>query len=56
MESKLKRAEDLNRRYKVTGTPTVVVNGKYVTDVRWRAAKQPFQVINDLAAKEKPPG
>jgi thiol:disulfide interchange protein DsbA len=33
VESKIRRAEDLNRRYKITGTPSVIVNGKYVTDV-----------------------
>src|SRR4051794_11858378 len=33
VDSKIMRAEDMNRRYKITGTPTVIVNGKYVTDV-----------------------
>ena len=33
IDSKIMKAEDLNRRYRITGTPTVVVNGKYVTDV-----------------------
>ena len=29
VDNKIMKAEDLNRRYKITGTPTVVVNGKY---------------------------
>ena len=33
IDTKVAKAEDLNRRYRITGTPTVVVNGKYVTDV-----------------------
>jgi thiol:disulfide interchange protein DsbA len=51
------KAEDLNRRYKITGTPTVVVNGKYVTDVGMAGSEEKlFQVINALVAKEKPQG
>jgi thiol:disulfide interchange protein DsbA len=54
VESKLRRAEDLNRRYKITGTPTVVVNGKYVTDVSMAGSEDKlFQVVNELAAREK---
>jgi thiol:disulfide interchange protein DsbA len=54
IDSKLMRAEDLNRRYKITGTPTVIVNGKYVTDVGMAGNEDKlFEVINALAAKEK---
>jgi thiol:disulfide interchange protein DsbA len=54
IDSKLMRAEDLNRRYKITGTPTIVVNGKYVTDVAMAGGEDKlFEVINALAAKEK---
>ncbi len=54
VESKIRRAEDLNRRYKITGTPTVIVNGKYVTDVGMAGSEDKlFQVINELAAREK---
>jgi len=57
VESKVLHAEDLNRRYKITGTPTIVVNGKYVTDVSMAGGEdQLFQVINQLAAREKPAG
>jgi thiol:disulfide interchange protein DsbA len=55
VESKLARAVDLNRRYRITSTPTVVVAGKYVTDAGMAGGEdQLFQVINALAAREKP--
>ena len=55
VESKLARAVDLNKRYRITSTPTVVVNGKYVTDASMAGGEeQLFQVINQLAAREKP--
>lgn len=51
VESKVRRAEDLNRRYKITGTPTVIVNGKYVTDVGMAGSEEKlFQVIGALLA------
>jgi thiol:disulfide interchange protein DsbA len=57
VDSKIMKAEDLNRRYRITGTPTVVVNGKYVTDVTMAGSEERlFQVINALVAKEKPQG
>jgi len=57
VESKLSRAVDLNKRYRITSTPTVVVNGKYVTDASMAGGEdQLFQVINALAAREKPAG
>jgi thiol:disulfide interchange protein DsbA len=55
VESKLARAVDLNRRYRITSTPTVIVNGKYVTDAGMAGGEdQLFDVINTLAAREKP--
>ena len=55
VESKLARATDLNKRYRITSTPTVIVNGKYVTDAGMAGGEdQLFQVINALAAREKP--
>jgi thiol:disulfide interchange protein DsbA len=55
VESKVLHAEDLIRRYKITSTPTFIVNGKYVTDVGKAGGEdQLFQVINQLAAREKP--
>ena len=55
VETKLARATDLNRKYRITGTPTVVVNGKYVTDVGMAGSEDKlFEVINALAARETP--
>jgi thiol:disulfide interchange protein DsbA len=55
VESKLARAADLKRRYRITSTPTVIVNGKYVTDAGMAGGEERlFEVINQLAAKEKP--
>jgi thiol:disulfide interchange protein DsbA len=57
VESKLARATDLNKRYRIASTPTVVVNGKYVTDVSMAGGEdQLFELINTLAAREKPAG
>jgi protein dithiol oxidoreductase (disulfide-forming) len=54
IDSKIMKAEDLNRRYKITGTPAVVVNGKYITDVSMAGSEDKlFEVINALVAKEK---
>jgi thiol:disulfide interchange protein DsbA len=55
VDSKIMKAEDLNRRYKITSTPTVVVNGKYVTNVGMAGSEDRlFEVINALVAREKP--
>ncbi len=54
VESKLRRADDLNRRYRITGTPTFIVAGKYTTDVGMAGSEDKlFEVINALAAREK---
>jgi thiol:disulfide interchange protein DsbA len=54
VDSKIMKAEDLNRRYKIASTPTVVVNGKYVTDVGMAGGEDKlFEVINALVAREK---
>ena len=55
VESKLARAADLNKRYRITSTPTVIVNGKYVTDVSMAGSEDKlFEVINALVARETP--
>jgi thiol:disulfide interchange protein DsbA len=53
VNAKLKRAEELAERYNVTATPTVVVNGKFVT-TGTQAGTYPawFAIIDDLAARE----
>jgi thiol:disulfide interchange protein DsbA len=53
VESKLQRAEQLTRRYKVTGVPLIVVNGKYTTDTTMAGGEaQLVSLIGDLAAAE----
>ena len=53
VESKLARAADLNKRYRITSTPTVIVNGKYVTDAGMAGSEDKlFETINALAARE----
>jgi protein dithiol oxidoreductase (disulfide-forming) len=53
VESKLQRADFLNRRYGITQVPTVIVNGKYLTDELMAGSERGlFDVIDDLAAHE----
>jgi thiol:disulfide interchange protein DsbA len=53
VESKLQRADFLNRRYKVESVPVVIVNGKYKADVSGAGGEpQLFSLINELAAHE----
>jgi thiol:disulfide interchange protein DsbA len=57
VESNLRKAEEMNKRYKITGTPTIVIGGKYVTDVGMAGSEDKlFQIINELAAREKKGG
>lgn len=57
VDSKVNRAVDLNRRYRIASTPTFIVNGKYVTDAGMAGSEaRLFEVIDFLAAKEKPAG
>ena len=51
--SKLKRAELMGRRYRLTGVPAVVVNGKYATDASKAGSYgQVFNVVDFLVRKE----
>jgi thiol:disulfide interchange protein DsbA len=53
IDSKINKAEDLNRRYRITSTPTVIVAGKYVTDAGMAGGEDKlFEVINALVARE----
>jgi thiol:disulfide interchange protein DsbA len=57
VDSKVNRAVDLNKRYRIASTPTFVVNGKYVTDAGMAGSEaRLFEVINFLAAKDGPAG
>jgi protein dithiol oxidoreductase (disulfide-forming) len=53
VESKLQRADFLNRRYAISQVPVVIVNGKYVTDPGMAGGERElFDVIDELAAHE----
>jgi thiol:disulfide interchange protein DsbA len=57
VESNIRKAEEMNKRYKITGTPTIVIGGKYVTDVGMAGSEDKlFQIINELAARVKKGG
>lgn len=53
VQTKLRRSDALVRRYRITGVPTFVVNGKYVTSAS-EAGSIPalFAVVNFLVEKE----
>jgi protein dithiol oxidoreductase (disulfide-forming) len=53
VEAKLQRADVLNRRYRIESVPTLVVNGKYKTDVGMAGGEpQLYQLIGELAKSE----
>lgn len=53
VESKLQRADLMNRRYRVQSVPMMVINGKYTSDVG-SAGSEPrlFNLLDDLSAFE----
>ncbi|WP_129781136.1 thiol:disulfide interchange protein DsbA/DsbL [Peristeroidobacter soli] len=53
VESKLQRADFLNKRYRIDSVPTVIVNGKYSTDISKAGGEDKlFPLIEELAAHE----
>lgn len=53
VDAKMSRAADLVKRYKVPGTPAVIVNGKYLTNGAMAGTYETwFAIIDELAAKE----
>ncbi len=53
VNSDLQRAEEITQRYHIEGVPTVVINGKYMTDVGKAGSHEALIAqINDLAASE----
>ena len=53
VEAQVRKADTMVRRYRLTGVPAVVVNGKYVTGADMAGgAEQMFDVINYLVARE----
>ena len=54
MHTKVKRADELIRRYRVPSTPSVVVNGKYLTNGQMAGSYEGwFRIIDQLAAEEQ---
>lgn len=53
VESRLQRADFLNRRYRIASVPMFIVNGKYTTDVGEAGGEQQlFTLLGDLTAHE----
>ena len=52
--TKIQRADELARRYRVSSVPTVVVNGKYTTNATM-AGSYPklLEVVDELVAMER---
>ncbi len=54
VNTRLKAAEELTRRYRVESTPVFIVNGKYMTDVEMAGgAAQLIELVDALVAAEK---
>lgn len=54
VEASLKRAEALGLHYRIESVPTLIVNGKYVTDIGMAGGPQQLiALINELASREK---
>lgn len=55
VNTRLRQAEDLLRRYRAESTPFMVINGKYTTDISTAGGvPQMLSLINDLANAERP--
>jgi protein dithiol oxidoreductase (disulfide-forming) len=53
VNSKVQHADELNRRYKISSVPTIVVNGKYVTDGTMAGSWDTLlELVSELAAAE----
>jgi thiol:disulfide interchange protein DsbA len=53
VETAMQRADELVQRYRISGVPTFVVNGKYVADVGTAGSPERLMsLISDLAAQE----
>ncbi len=53
VHAKLQRADELNRRYRIGGVPTLIVNGKYTTEDSQTAKQEDLlELVTLLAAAE----
>ena len=54
VHTKLQRADELSRRYQVASVPTIVVNGKYMTDGGMAGGyDELIELVDELAASER---
>ena len=54
VHTRMQRADELNRRYRVSGVPTLVVNGKFTTGVEMiRSYPELVEVVDELVEKER---
>lgn len=54
VHAKVQRADELARRYRVSSTPSIVVNGKYLTNASMAGGYPALlELINELAASER---
>lgn len=54
VQTNLQKADELTRRYKIDAVPTIVIDGKYESDVGMAGGPSNLiELINDLAASEK---
>jgi thiol:disulfide interchange protein DsbA len=57
VQEKMQRADELNRRYRIDSVPSVVVNGKYVTNGGMVGSYDDLlTLVNELAASEEQSG
>lgn len=55
VQSNMSRADDIVRRYRIDGVPSILINGKYMTDEGMAGGPaNVINIINDLAASERP--
>ena len=53
VNTKLQRAEELNRRYRISSVPSIVINGKYTTNATMAQSYEGLlDLIDELAARE----
>ena len=54
IETKFKQAFVMGQRYKITGVPAVIVNGKYMTSASLTGSYENLlKTINELIVKER---
>ena len=53
VETKLNRAKQFATRSQIEGTPSIVVNGKYLVNVDQRGYEHMFNTVEHLAAQAR---